>query len=173
MDEYLGTIKLFAGNYAPIDWAFCDGTMLIIVEHQDLFNVIGNTYGGDGINNFALPDLRARVPMGAMTSKKGTIPLGQTAGEVSVTLTKDQTGHTHTLMVSNQSASKAVPGVGSAIGAPNQSTTNYDLFAPSTTPDVPLNGSTIDLQGGSFPHNNMQPYLGMNYIICINGVKPS
>ena len=164
MGDYLGLIKLFAGNYAPQGWMICDGSLISVSQYADLFAVIRTMYGGDGVNTFALPDLRSRVPMGPTSA----IPLTTRGGAQNVLLTNDQMGHSHDMMVSSQAGTKSEPSGGaSAIGKVNQGTTNYNLYAANASLNVPMNGGIVGTSGSGAPHNNMQPYLGINYIMCV------
>ena len=175
MDEYLAMIKLFAGNFAPKSWAFCDGRLLAINTNQALFSLLGTTYGGDGITTFALPDLRNRVPVGTALGGSG---LGQVGGTKNVTLTvQNLPMHNHLQYADSSIADINVPVNGASVASEVQPATppvQFKSFAPSSsTPIVPLNTATIGNTGGNAPHNNMQPYLGLNYIICISGLYPS
>ncbi len=164
---YVGQIIMFAGNFAPVDWAFCDGTLLPISEYETLYNLIGTTYGGDGVNTFALPDLRGRVPI-HMGTGPSTYTLAQTGGQETVTLTIDQLAqHSHALNASTDPAG--------SIGTP------ADALATSTTIDLYGDGgggldavmSPLRTVGGNHAHDNMAPYLSVNFIISLFGVFPS
>lgn len=158
---YVGEIRLFGGNFAPVGWAFCDGSLVPISENETLFNLIGTTYGGDGEQYFALPDLRGRVPVHTSFD----VILGQTGGAEEVTLTAAQIpNHTHPLQVSSTAASSR-----SAFGVP--ATTPSD---PAWVSDVATDSMGFTTPaGGSQPHTNMQPYLGLSYIIALFGIYPS
>ena len=163
--SYVGEIRLVGFNFAPQGWAFCDGSLLSIANNEVLFTLLGTTYGGDGVNTFALPNLTGRVPVHQGTGQSNYV-MGQTGGVASVTLTTNQMPiHTHT--VNGQS------GIGNAVSPVN----NY--FAGSTPaiyslPSGYVNmGSVVGLTGGSQAHDNMQPYLAMNYIISLFGIYPS
>lgn len=160
---YVGEIRLFAGNFAPAGWWFCDGTLLPISENETLFQLIGTTYGGDGQSTFSLPDLRGRVPVHGGTS--GYI-LAETFGAEEVTLSSSQIpAHDHQVLLSTQPATSSSP----ANLAHAQA--EEPLYVPAGT------GAPIDLApsaavGGSQPHDNRQPYLGINYIISLFGIFP-
>lgn len=159
---YVGEVRLFAGNFAPAGWAFCDGQLLPISENETLFTLIGTTYGGDGQSTFALPDMRSRVPI---HQGNGFI-LAETGGAEEITLTNQQIpAHTHPVVVSTQAASSrsAVGGVPAA--APSEVTWS------SATPGEPM--GTVTSAGGSQPHTNLQPFLGVSFIISLFGVYPS
>lgn len=160
---FIGEVRLFAGNFAPVGWAFCDGSLLGIAENDALFTLIGTTYGGDGQATFALPDLRGRIPVhqGAQNV------VGQQGGVESVTLTQNQIpAHTHPVAASGNAATDPNPGgnVWAAWGD-NQ----YSAAAPDTTMDA----TAVAPAGGSQPHENMPPYLAISYIISLFGIYPS
>lgn len=160
---FIGEIRLFASNFAPYGWAFCEGQLLPISEHETLFQLIGTTYGGDGQSTFALPDLRGRVPLhvGAGYS------LGETGGVEQVTLTTNQIpAHGHQLV-----ASTDVPTLSSPANALPGQAANKLYRVPGST--AQMSASTLAPTGGSQPHDNMQPYVAINYIIALYGVFPS
>lgn len=161
MDEaYIGTIMLFAGNFAPRGWRICDGSILPIAQHQALFAVIGPTYGGDGRSTFALPDLRGRVPVG-FGSGPGLSPvaLGAHGGSESVSLQQHQLPpHTHMVDFAPVTGGSAEGGL--IVATPAQTAVGSAMHLPA--------GAT----GGGQPHENRQPYLGLNYIIAIEGLFP-
>ena len=159
---YLGEIRLFAGNFAPAGWMFCQGQLLPISENDTLFTLIGTTYGGDGESTFALPDLQSRVPI---HQGNGFI-LAETGGAEQVTLTTQQIpAHSHTLAASTATASSrsAVGGVPAALPA--------EVAWSSAAADEAMGFTSA--AGGSQPHDNMQPYLGLSFIICLSGVFPT
>lgn len=185
---------MFAPNFAPKNWALCYGQLLAISTNQALFSLLGTTFGGNGVNTFALPDFRGRVPVGtgpsASLSQK---PLGSQGGTTTVTLLSTQMPiHTHSgnlqgsvkLSVSDAAASLTTPVAGASIARPIKATGRSStplLGFNNAQPNVVLgnslatSGLTVinNVAGGSQPHNNMQPYLGMNYIICLQGIYPS
>ena len=161
---YVGEIRMFAGNFAPDGWLFCEGQLLPISENETLFNLIGTTYGGDGQQTFALPDLRGRVPV---HQGNGTT-LSEAGGTETTTLTVAQSPkHAHTFVVSTNNATTANPS-GNVL-AQTPSYTPYAAFNPST----PLNAASVTSVGGSQPHDNMQPYLCVDFIISLFGIYPS
>lgn len=161
---YVGEIRLFAGNFAPAGWMFCDGQVLPISENETLFQLIGTTYGGDGQSTFSLPDLRGRVPI---HFGSGTF-LAEIGGVEQVTLTTQQIpAHAHSFMASADPANS--PNPAAHVLAETLSTTPY--FAGS--PAVPLAPQSVLPVGGSQPHNNLQPFQCINYIISMFGIFPS
>jgi microcystin-dependent protein len=170
-DPYLGEIRLFAGNFAPVGWNLCDGTVLAISTNDALFNLIGTTYGGDGVSTFALPDLRSRVPVG-QGNGPGLSPrtIGQSYGTESVTLTTQQIpGHSHMFMTTSGAAS--VPNPQNALFA-NTGGDNLYLPAPNNPEPKALAPQAVANVGGSQPHDNIMRSVGMNYIICLEGIYP-
>jgi microcystin-dependent protein len=163
---FLGQIILVPYNFAPQGWAFCNGQMLSIAQNTALFSLLGTTFGGDGQTTFALPDLRGRVPL---SSGQGpglqNYNLGQVGGEETVTLTGNQVGaHSHLVNASSNHFNSKEPGNNFlAEGGRFQSATDGSTMNPG----IIANG------GGSQPHDNMQPYLGLNYCIALQGIFPS
>ena len=169
---YVGEIRIFAGNFAPAGWMDCDGQLLPISENETLFQLIGTTYGGDGQSTFALPNLQSRVPMHMGTGPGGiTYQLAENAGVESVTLSTNQIpAHTHGLLGSSNAAN-ANTASGNLLGTIPLSA---GQFAYGTvTPILPLDPSSIGPDGGSQPHDNMQPYNVLRYIISLFGIFPS
>jgi microcystin-dependent protein len=167
---YVGEIRMFGGNFAPAGWMFCDGAVLPISENQTLFQLIGTTYGGDGQSTFALPDLRGRVPIhqGTNPGTGTTYTLAEQAGAESVTLTTQQIPqHSHALLATNAIGTQANPG-GNVL-ANSQGPQPYI----QENPDASLNPQTLAPAGGSQPHENLQPFLGLNFIISLFGIFPS
>lgn len=171
MDPFIGEIKIFAGNYAPLGWNFCDGTLLPISNNDALFNLIGTTYGGDGQTTFGVPDMRGRVPIhqGTGTNGAGSYTIGQAGGAESVTLTVAQIpSHTHQLSASADKGTATDP-TNNVIA---QTMETCKVFAP-TTSDTTYNAAHIAAGGGtSMPHENRQPYVAINYIIALQGIYP-
>jgi microcystin-dependent protein len=170
-DPYIGEIRMFGGNFAPADWAFCEGQLMPISENEALFTLIGTTYGGDGQETFALPDLRGRVPLHAGTQAGRSFELGEMAGVEQVTVSTMQIpGHTHAVMASTERGSgayanltgypAATVGAGSAV---------YGLSDGGTQA---MAANAITPAGGSQPHENMAPYLGISFIISLFGIFP-
>jgi microcystin-dependent protein len=161
---YVGEIRMFAGNFAPAGWMFCEGQLLPISEYETLFNLIGTTYGGDGQSTFALPDLRGRVPLHFGNG----FTLAETGGVEDVTLTVSQIpAHSHPFLATGSFGTQASPQ--SNVLAQTQAIKMYDSTAPST----PMAPGTTSSTGGSQPHNNFQPYLCVDFIISLFGIFPS
>jgi microcystin-dependent protein len=160
---FVGEIRMFAGNFAPAGWAFCNGATLTISENETLFNLIGTTYGGDGQETFNLPDLQSRVPI---HQGSGFI-LGQTGGVESVTLTVQQIpNHPHIPQASTANGNQTGPS--GAVWA------NFPDGAPYNAAVGPtnLNASALSTAGGSQPHDNMIPFLCVSFIISLFGIFP-
>lgn len=170
---YVGEIRIFAGNFAPAGWMLCQGQTLPISENEVLFQLIGTTYGGDGQETFNLPNLASRLPvhMGTNSSTGTTYQIGEAAGVESVTLTTQQIPqHSHPMLATLNPAASTAPSNASTVALAQLSTiTPYGTDAPQTT----LAPQTITSAGGSQPHENMQPFLCLNFIISLFGVFPS
>lgn len=161
---FIGEIRMFGGNFAPVGWAFCNGALIPISENDALFNLIGTTYGGDGQNTFALPDLQSRVPVHVGPG----FALGQSGGAESVTLTTSQIpAHSH-VPQANDNAGTA-NGPGGNVWAQSATLNPYSSAAPSVTMDPGAMASG----GGSQPHDNMIPFLVVNFILSLFGIFPS
>jgi microcystin-dependent protein len=168
---YIGEIRLFAGNFAPSGWAFCHGQLMPISENDQLFVVIGTTYGGDGEETFALPDLRGRVPIhqGLGPGLSSTRILGETGGTESTTLTVNQIpSHTHAMLASSDTGT--LPDPGNHVVARSH-TANVDMYLEDL-PNVNMSSNSISPVGGSQPHENMQPFLAVSFILALFGLYP-
>ena len=161
---YVGEIRMFAGNFAPAGWMFCEGQTLPISENESLFQLIGTTYGGDGQSTFALPDLRSRVPI----HQGNNFILAETGGVEEVTLTVPQLpAHSHGLTATDTPGTQTSP-AGNRLGQ-SRNVVPYINDAPNGT----FRAGAVGPTGGSQPHNNMQPYLCVNFIISLFGIFPS
>jgi microcystin-dependent protein len=161
---YVGEIRMFAGNFAPAGWMFCEGQLLPISENETLFQLLGTTYGGDGESTFSLPDLRGRIPL---HQGNGYI-LAETGGVEEVTLTVNQIpAHNHALLASTSAAQETQPNN----NIPGRTTQSDNYFIAN--PTVNLAPQSISSTGGSQPHTNFQPYLCVNFIISLFGIFPS
>ena len=168
-EPFIAEIRIFSGNFAPSGWAFCNGQLLPVAQNTALFSIIGTTYGGDGRTTFALPDLQGRVPMHpgrgpGLTARR----LGESGGQDTVTLAESQMpAHTHMARVTAGPGNRPGPGdstLARAIGA--------TPYGPADGL-VALAGSTLTSAGNSQPHDNLQPFLAMSFIIALVGLYPS
>jgi len=165
--SYIGEIRMFAGNFQPAGWAFCDGRLLQISQYDALFALIGTTYGGDGVQTFGLPDLRGRLPVHQGTSSQGTYLIGQLAGTETVTLTTSQIpSHSHTVAAKTAANSQSPSG---AVYGGNAPVAIYTANAPSS----PMNANMIGPNPGGLPHDNLMPFGAVSFIISLFGVFPS
>jgi microcystin-dependent protein len=161
---YVGEIRMFGGNFAPVGWQFCDGSLLPISENETLFNLIGTLYGGDGQSTFGVPDLRGRIPIHV----GGGFAQGQTGGVETVTLsTQQMPTHTHPFVASTDPAN-TLNAQGNVLGTPLTATPFFQ--AP---PATPLSPQSILPVGNNLPHENIQPYLCVSFIISLFGIFPS
>ncbi len=169
MDPFLAQIVMFGGNFAPRGWAFCDGQLLSINANQALFSLLGTTYGGDGRTTFALPDLRGRVPMHpgngpGLSSRR----LGEKGGREYETLTVNQMpNHNHQIHAANKAGDDTNPTTAKAFA-----TAGNDLYLDAPQATV-MQGDIVTNNGGNQPHNNVQPFECVNFIIALQGVFPS
>ena len=162
---YVGEIRMFAGNFEPVGWKFCQGQLLPISENETLFQLIGTTYGGDGESTFALPDLRGRIPI---HQGNGFI-LAETGGAEEITLTVQQIpAHSHPLLATAATGSSNTP-----TGAVLAQTDGTIQVYISDGPGLNMNPAVIGPVGGSQPHTNFQPYLCVDFIISLFGIFPS
>jgi microcystin-dependent protein len=168
-EPFVGEIRMFGGNFAPAGWAFCEGQILPISENDVLFQLIGTTYGGDGQETFALPNLASRVPIHMGTGKDGTTyTIGEASGVETVTLTTQQIpSHTHPMLGSTSIAND--PNPTNNVVAESSLMTTYI----AANPVVAMGAASITAVGGSQPHENCQPFLCINFIISLFGVFPS
>lgn len=161
---YVGEIRMFAGNFAPAGWMFCEGQLLPISEYETLFNLIGTTYGGDGQSTFALPDLRGRLPI----HQGNGFVLAETGGVEEVTLTVQQIpAHSHPFLASS------VPGTSSVPKDNVLATTSTGFLYINENPNQAMTAAASLSTGGSQPHSNFQPYLCVDFIISLFGIYPS
>jgi microcystin-dependent protein len=173
---FIGSIVLFAGNFPPRGWAFCQGQIFSIAQNTALFSILGTTYGGNGQTTFALPDLRGRTPVGQGDGPGLTpVMLGEQAGVESVTLIQSQMPqHNHLMQVNSEAGDQVAP-TGNFLAA-SAGTFGPDPVTVNTyaaTQNATLAATSISISGNSLPHENRQPYLGLNYIIALQGIFPS
>lgn len=178
MEEMLATIKLFAGNFAPRGFLYCNGQLLSISSNTALFSLLGTTYGGDGQTTFALPNLNGRYPIGAGSSNTGkSYELGEMAGSTQTTLmSQNLPSFVSQLNVANSNANSSTPSGNSSIAITG--TPNGREFTPVPSyvdgdPNTMINIKSVSFTGQNLPIDNMPPYLGLNYIICVEGIYPS
>jgi microcystin-dependent protein len=170
-EPYVGEIRMFGGSFAPAGWAMCNGATLAISENDTLFNLIGTTYGGDGQETFNLPDLQGRAPvhMGQGPGISQNYVIGEKAGVESVTLTTNQIPiHTHSFVASSDAGQSAQPQNALFALLPTG-----NLYTQPQQPAVNLNSNMLSAAGGSQPHDNIQPYLCITFIISLFGVYPT
>ena len=164
-DSYVGEIRMFGGNFAPYGWAFCDGSLLSISEYDVLYNLIGTTYGGDGQRTFGLPDLRGRVPV----HQGSGLTIGQMDGAESSSLLPGQLPeHSHPAGCTTNPGNNSSPAT--AIPAENSTALAYVASVP---PSGNMNPAAMTSAGGNQPHDNMQPYLCISFIISLFGIYPT
>ncbi len=167
-EPFVGEIRMFAGNFVPRGWAFCDGQLLSVAQNDALFNLFGTIYGGDGRTTFGLPDLRGRIPLHS-GSGPGLTPraLGSKSGTETVTLTDQQlAGHTHAMQVSSASATGTNP-ENDFLGA----SPSVRLFRPST-PNQPMASAAVAATDGNQAHTNLMPFVCIHYIVALVGIFP-
>jgi microcystin-dependent protein len=178
MEGMIGEVRLFAGNFAPKNWSFCNGATIAIASNTALFSILGTTYGGNGTTTFQLPNLQSRVCVGVGSGPGlSNYSLGQVGGSETVTLTtQEMPAHTHAAngsyapFVQGGSGDESNPTAGYVAITPGS-----DIFAGNSNITMgPINVSaTLTPNGGNQPHENQQPYLGMNYVLCMYGIYPS
>lgn len=165
---YVGECRLVGFNFAPVNWSLCNGQLLPISEFNTLFNLIGTTYGGDGQSTFALPNLQSRVPV----HQGSGMVFGQLGGQETVNLTVQQIpAHNHPLLATNGAATTGQLQGAVLATAANSGNSVYNAITPA--PSAAMNAKALSQTGGSQPHNNLQPYLALNWIISFFGIYPS
>lgn len=181
-EPYIGEIRMFSFAWAPQDWALCNGALLQVQQNQALFAVLGNAFGGDGVTNFMLPDLRGRTPVGYGVVPGSPIPTynrGNTGGAENVTLAATQVpSHTHSVSAYTQNGTTPLPAgnvITSVVTAKNPpTTTNFSSYLPATdwTADTQLNAGSVTISGAGASHSNMQPFTVLNFCMCQVGFFP-
>lgn len=169
-EPFVGEIRMFAGNFAPRGWAFCDGQLLAVSQNDALFSLLGTIYGGDGRTTFGLPDLRGRIPLHAGTGP-GLSPrrLGSKGGEEHVTLTTNQMPRHQHLILANSAAGASAESPSGKVPGNNTNEQVYD----SEEDNVAMNDASFNNTGGSQSHTNLMPTLCINFIIALVGIYPS
>ena len=171
-EPFLGEIKMVGFNFAPRGWSFCDGQILPINQNQPLYSLLGTTYGGDGRNTFALPDMRSRTPL-----HRGEIhPLGQWGGAETVTLTANQmASHTHSVKgTAKEGTERTIGNKGDRLFAKLANSSGDFIFrVPEASKMTPLAAGIVSVTGNGQPHDNMQPYITLNFCIALQGLFPA
>jgi microcystin-dependent protein len=170
-DQFVAEIRIFAFNFAPTGWAFCDGQLLPLSQNTALFSLLGTTYGGDGKSTFALPNLQGDVPMHPGQGQGLSLRnLGESSGVEAVTLLQSEIPfHTHGLMASASDPAESNVGTGNVLARSK----NGNAYVPAATANALMALQALSPAGGNLPHNNMQPYLTLNFCIALQGVFPS
>jgi microcystin-dependent protein len=183
-NPFVAEIRIFTGNFAPVGWALCDGQLLPISQNTALFSLLGTTYGGNGTSNFALPNLQGCAPMHPGQGPGLTLrDLGETGGEQTLTLLQtEMPQHSHFMQVTNATATTASSGGNQLALAQATSTSGkqskssfINMYSTTTSGNtlVQMNPFSTSTSGGNLPHNNLQPFLGLNFIIALQGVYPA
>ena len=169
MDPFVAEIRIFPFNFPPKGWAFCDGQILPLSQNTALFSLLGTTYGGDGKSNFALPNMQGNAPMHPGQGPGLSLhDLGETGGSDTVSLLESEIpSHSHALMASNQPGEDP-----QAVGEACARSVGANLYQASNANLVSLSDNALAPAGGDQPHNNMQPYLTLNFCIALQGVYP-
>ena len=172
---FIGQIQPYGFNFAPKNWALCNGQILSIAQNTALFSLLGTTYGGNGQTTFALPNLQSRVPMHYGTFTGNTYVLGEQSGEEQVTLLiTELPSHNHSFNGSSGAANAGTVGPNQVLATSTGGGGQPDNFySPDSSPMQPLNPNSIQPAGGNQAHNNLQPYLATNWCICLYGIYPS
>ncbi|MFN3849082.1 MAG: phage tail protein [Spirosomataceae bacterium] len=173
MEGTLAEIRMFAGNFPPRGWFFCQGQLLSIAQNTALFSLLGTTFGGNGQTTFGLPDFRGRVAVGTGQGPGlSSYQLGQAAGtETNTILIPNMPAHNHQMQASGDGPTQGTAS-GASLASSTRSTSVPNIYVSGAPNQVPMASATT-VAGGSQPMNNLQPYLGMNYIICSEGIYPS
>ena len=171
-NPFLAEIRIFTGNFAPKGWALCNGQLMPISQNTALFSLLGTTYGGDGKSNFAIPNLQGSAPMQAGQGPGLSLrDLGETGGEQTVTLLQtEMPAHSHTAQATTTSSS---PDPGNNAWASGQKGFGNVYIASNPATNVQMNPFGTSIAGGNLPHNNMMPFLGLTFIIALQGVFPA
>jgi microcystin-dependent protein len=171
---FISQIVAFGFNFAPKNWAFCNGQILPIQQNTALFSLLGTTYGGNGTTTFGLPNLQSRTPVSFGNAAGVDYALGEMAGEENVTLTLSEMAmHNHLFVGASSNANANLPQDGSVPATARKSGNTGDPFYAPASSLQPLNSGSIGMTGGNQPHTNIQPYLALNWCICQYGVFPS
>lgn len=178
MEEYMGIVKLFAGSFVPRGWMLCDGRLLSIAQNSALFSLLGTIYGGDGVTSFALPNLIGRMALGAGSQTGKSYPVGIVSGTDKNTILAQNLpsiGSGFQLKISNANATTSTPSITTSIAVTGNQIGRDFTAVPSfvqAEPNTTIDPRAISFTGQNLPMNNMPPYLGLNYIICVEGIYP-
>jgi len=173
-NPFLAEIRIFTGNFAPKGWAMCDGQLMPISQNTALFSLLGTTYGGDGKSNFALPNLQGCAPMQAGQGPGLSLrDLGETGGEQSVTLLQtEMPAHSHTVRCTSTSGTSITPQADVwSVASARRATANQ--YSTAIGGGIQMHPFALSITGGNLPHNNMPPFLGLTFIIALQGVFPA
>jgi microcystin-dependent protein len=175
-EAFLGEVRIFGGNYAPVNWEFCNGQIMQISTYEALYTLIGTTYGGDGTTTFALPDLRSSLAVSQSASPppgmSNAYPFGSPGGAVTVTVTEAQIpAHTHVVNASTAAATTTSPA--NAFFASTTAPAVGYVNNPIATQQFNADPNALSMEGGNQAHPNVMPVLGLSYIICMSGIYPS
>jgi microcystin-dependent protein len=170
-EPFVGQLSLVGFNFPPIGWALAQGQLLPITQNAALFSLLGTTYGGNGTSNFALPNLQGRVALGfGQAPGLSLYDLGEQGGEQTVTLLTSQTPpHTHTAQCAAAGAAQANP-VGNSFAEKSDA---GNIYGSPSTPPATMSASAVSVAGGNLPHNNLMPYLTLNWIVALQGIFPA
>lgn len=169
-DQFVAEMRIFPFNFPPTGWAFCNGQLMPISQNTALFSLLGTTYGGDGKSTFALPDMQGNAPMQPGQGQGLSLrDLGEQSGVESITLLQSEIPvHTHALKASSDAGDLFAPSAATSLAG----STGASAYQPAATNLVPLAPQALSLAGGGLPHNNMQPYLTLNFCIALQGIFP-
>ncbi|MFT5083446.1 MAG: microcystin-dependent protein [Lentisphaeria bacterium] len=173
-DPFYGEIRMFGGNFAPRNWAFCSGGLLAVADHNAVFSLLGTTYGGDGRTTFGLPDMRGRLPINQGTGPGlSPYPMGATPGVERVTLSINELpSHTHSLQASTDNSTSSNPG-NDVLASHTDGDSPYTAVPTDPSRYQTMNSQTVASTGGNQSHTNMMPYQCVSFIICLVGLYPS
>ena len=173
-DQFVAEIRIFPFNFPPTGWAFCDGQLMPLSQNTALFSLLGTTYGGDGKSTFALPDLQGAAPLQPGQGQGLSLyDLGEMTGVESVTLLESEIpAHTHSMNAANIPADQASPGA-NGDRSMARSVNGFAYIPPAGQTLVNMNFQSLAPAGGSLPHNNMMPYLTLNFCIALQGIFPA